>query len=267
VADLGGQMDLGIRGRKALVCAASSGLGRACATSLSREGVDVTIVARRRGPLEAAAAEMRQSAAGKVATVCADISTEEGRAAALAACPTPDILINNAGGPAGGDFRDWGREEWMQALDVNMLAPIFLIKATVDHMIGQRFGRIVNITSHAVKAPVNTLGLSSASRLGLTGFVAGLARETVRHNVTINNALPGLHDTEHKFRAMAAIAKAQGIPVEESIQRYVSALPAGKIGNPAQFGDACAFLCSAQAGNITGVNLSIDGGAYLGTFG
>lgn len=261
-------MDLGIRGRKALVCAASKGLGRACALSLSREGVDVTIVARGREALEAAAVEIRKATGGKVTTVCADISTEEGRAAALAACPKPDILINNAGGPPVGNFREWGREVWLKALETNMLTPIFLIQATVDHMIGQRFGRIVNITSQSVKAPVNTLGLSTAARLGLTGFVAGLARETVRHNVTVNNALPGLHDTEHKFRSIAGIAKAQGIGVEEAIQRYVTqVLPAGRIGDPAEFGDACAFLCSAQAGNITGANLSLDGGSYQGTFG
>jgi 3-oxoacyl-[acyl-carrier protein] reductase len=260
-------MDLGIRGKTALVCAASKGLGKACAVSLAREGVDLTITARSAEALEAAAEEIRRATDVKVKTAVGDIATDVGRTAALRACPEPDILVTNAGGPRGGDFRDWSHEEWIAALETNMLAPIFLMRATLDSMIRKRFGRIVNITSHAVKAPLATLGMSNGARMGLTGFVAGLSRQTVRHNVTINNLLPGLHDTDRKHSAMEAIARQQGVTVESAIERYVSALPAARIGNPAEFGDACAFLCSAQAGYITGINLSVDGGAYPGTMG
>ncbi len=184
-------MELGIQGRKAIVCAASKGLGRACALSLAMNGVEVTIVARRPGPLDESAREIREAAGVPVTPVGADITTPEGRGLALAACPEPDMLVNNAGGPPPGDFRDWAREDWVKALDANMLTPIEMIKATVDGMIERGFGRIVNITSGAVKAPIPTLGLSNGARAGLTGFVAGLARQTVRHNVTINNLLPG----------------------------------------------------------------------------
>ncbi|NUB16534.1 SDR family NAD(P)-dependent oxidoreductase, partial [Azospirillum brasilense] len=188
-------MDLGIAGRRAIVCAASKGLGKACALALAREGVAVTITARGRDRLEAAAEEIRKETGATVTTAVGDIATEEGRAAALAACPEPDILVNNAGGPPPGDFRDWERDDWVRAVEANMLAPIFLIKATVDGMIDRRFGRIVNVTSAAVKAPIPILGLSNGARAGLTGFVAGLSRQTVRHNVTINNLLPGPFET------------------------------------------------------------------------
>ena len=184
-------MDLGINGRKALVCAASKGLGKACAKHLAREGVAVTMVARTAATLEAAAAEIRAVSQVPVTIVAADITTEAGRKAALAACPEPDILINNAGGPPPGDFRDWSEEDWMRAVNNNMVTAIMLIKATVDGMIARKFGRIVNITSAAVKSPIDTLGLSNGARAGLTGFVAGISRQTVRHNVTINNLLPG----------------------------------------------------------------------------
>ena len=260
-------MDLGIKGRKALVTGASKGLGKACALSLAREGVQVTITGRSEESLVQAAADILRATGEKVQTVAGDITTDGGREAALLACPEPDILVTNAGGPPAGDFRDWDREQWGKALDANLLAPVFLIKAVLDPMIARRFGRIVNITSHAVKSPIATLGLSNAARIGLTGFVAGLSRQVVRHNVAINNLLPGLHDTDRQFSAMAGIAKAQGISVEEAIKRYVAALPSGRIGNPAEFGDACAFLCSAQAGYFAGVNLSADGGAYSGTMG
>jgi 3-oxoacyl-[acyl-carrier protein] reductase len=259
-------MDLGIKGRRALVCAASKGLGRACATALAREGVAVTIVARNPGPLEETAQAIRAATGSPVATVAADITTEDGRTKALAACPNPDILINNAGGPPPGDFRDWGYDEWIAALNANMLTAIFLIKATVDGMIARRFGRIVNITSSAVKAPIDILGLSNGARSGLTGFVAGLARKTARHNVTINNLLPGPFDTE-RFRANVAVAaKTSGRPVADVLAERVRGNPAGRIGRPEEFGDACAYLCSAQAGFITGQNWLLDGGAYPGTF-
>ncbi|MBM3564879.1 MAG: SDR family oxidoreductase [Alphaproteobacteria bacterium] len=259
-------MDLGIVGRKALVCAASKGLGKGCALSLAREGVDVTIVARTQATLEAAAAEISAATGRSVRIVAADVTTDEGRAKALSACPNPDILVNNAGGPPPGDFRDWGRAEWIAAIEANMLSAIFLIKASVDGMIGRKFGRIVNITSSAVKAPIDILGLSNGARAGLTGFVAGLSRKTVQHNVTINNLLPGPFDTERFHANVAVGAKKAGRPVADVLAKRIKAVPAGRIGTTTEFGDACAYLCSAQAGFITGQNLLLDGGAYPGTF-
>jgi 3-oxoacyl-[acyl-carrier protein] reductase len=240
-------MDLGIAGRR---------LGRACAYSLAENGVHVTIAARGRDALEATADEIRRATGVEVETVVADITTQEGRTAALEVCPEPDILVNNAGGPPPGDFREWSRDAWIAALDANMLTPIELIKSTVDGMILRRFGRIVNITSSAVKAPIEALGLSNGARSGLTGFVAGLARKTVRHNVTINNLLPGPFETD-RLRAVT--------PADQWEQRR-DAHPAGRFGQPEEFGEACAFLCSAQAGYITGQNLLLDGGAYPGVF-
>ncbi len=259
-------MDLGIRGRNALVCAASKGLGKACAMSLAREGVELTITARGRDTLEATAAEIRKATGAKVTTVIGDIATEEGRNAALAACPKPDILINNAGGPAPGDFRNWTRDDWIKALDANMLAPIELIRRTVDHMTGQRFGRIVNITSGAVKHPIDVLGLSNGARTGLTGFCAGISRQVAKYNVTINNVLPGFHATERMNATMAAMAQKNGISVEQMTKQRIANIPAERIGDPGEFGDACAYLCSAQAGFIIGQNLLLDGGAFPGTF-
>jgi len=261
-------MDLGIQGKRALVCAASKGLGRGCALALAREGVNVTIVARGQEALDATLAELQKVGAGGTASqaVMADITTPEGREKALAACPNPDILVNNAGGPPPGDFRDWNRDDWIKALDANMLTPIELIKATVDGMIERQFGRIVNITSGAVKAPIDVLGLSNGARSGLTGFVAGLARKTVRHNVTINNLLPGLFDTDRIRNVVGAQAKAKNIEYETALAERVATIPAGRIGDPAEFGAACAWLCSAQAGYITGQNWLLDGGAYPGTF-
>jgi 3-oxoacyl-[acyl-carrier protein] reductase len=258
-------MDLGIRGKSALVCAASKGLGRACAFSLAREGVNLVIVARTRETLEATAAEIRKACGTTVTAVAADITTVEGRALALAACPQPDILINNAGGPPPGDFRNWTRDNWIAAIDANMLTPIELIKATVDGMMARKFGRIVNITSAAVKAPIDILGLSNGARAGLTGFVAGLARKTVRNNVTINNLLPGPFDTDRLQVTFAAGAKSSGKSIHEVAEERRLANPAGRFGNPAEFGDACAYLCSAQAGFITGQNILLDGGAFPGT--
>ncbi|MBC7802853.1 MAG: SDR family oxidoreductase [Candidatus Parcubacteria bacterium] len=258
-------MDFGIRGRTALVCAASKGLGKGCALSLAREGVNLVITARGREALEATAEEIRKAAGVKVVAVAGDIATAEGRAAALAACPSPDILINNAGGPPPGDFRTWSREDWIKALDANMLAPIELIKATVDAMIARRFGRIVNITSGAVKMPIPELGLSNGARTGLTGFVAGIARQTVQHNVTINGLLPGPFDTDRLRGNFIFNAKKLGKTVEELAKARADGNPAKRFGTTQEFGDACAFLCSANAGFITGQNLLMDGGAYPGT--
>ncbi|MBL8226871.1 MAG: SDR family oxidoreductase [Bryobacterales bacterium] len=259
-------MDLGIRGRKAIVCAASKGLGRACAFSLAREGVAVTIIARGVEALERTAGEIRDQTQAQVTVVSADITTPQGREAALRACPEPDILVNNAGGPPPGDFRDWTRDHWIAALDANMLTPIELIKATVDGMIARRFGRIVNITSSAVKQPIDILGLSNGARAGLTGFVAGIARKTAGHNVTINNMLPGPFDTDRLRSNLAVTAKAANRTVEDEAARRKALNPTGRFGDPAEFGDLCAYLCSMQAAYITGQNLLIDGGAYPGTF-
>jgi 3-oxoacyl-[acyl-carrier protein] reductase len=259
-------MDLGIAGRSAIVCAASKGLGRACALSLARNGVDVVLVARTRETLERTADDIRAETGVRVTALAADITSADGRAAALEACPAPDILVNNAGGPPPGDFRDWSREDWIRALDANMLTPIELIKATVDGMMERGFGRVVNITSSAVKAPIDILGLSNGARSGLTGFVAGVARKTVRRNVTINNLLPGPFATDRLRATVEAAARAAGRGFDEVWAERQRANPAGRFGDPYEFGEACAFLCSAQAGFITGQNLLLDGGAFPGTF-
>jgi 3-oxoacyl-[acyl-carrier protein] reductase len=262
-------MDLGIRGKQALVCGASKGLGRGCAEALANEGVHVTLVARTVDVLEQAAADIRRSAGASGATVtavAADITTIDGRLKALAACPQPDIVVTNAGGPPPGDFRNWNRDDWIAALDANMLTPIELIKATLDGMIARRFGRIVNITSNAVKAPIDILGLSNGARSGLTGFVAGLARKTVLHNVTINNLLPGSFDTDRLKATMSAAAQATGKTLEEIREMRRLREPAQRFGTPAEFGAACAFLCSSHMSFMTGQNILLDGGAYPGTF-
>ncbi|MFP5513084.1 MAG: SDR family oxidoreductase, partial [Alphaproteobacteria bacterium] len=227
--------------------------------------VHVTLTARNADALEATADEIRRVTGATVTTAPGDITTEEGRAAALAACPEPDILINNAGGPPPGDFHDWDREDWIRALDANMLAPIFLIKATVDGMIARRFGRIVNITSAAVRAPIPILGLSNGARSGLTGFVAGLSRQTVKHNVTINNLLPGPFETDRLRKTMEGGAKAAGRSIDEEMELRRKGNPAGRFGDPEEFGAACAFLCAASSGFMTGQNILLDGGAYPGT--
>jgi 3-oxoacyl-[acyl-carrier protein] reductase len=259
-------MDLGIRGRTALVCAASKGLGKGCAGALAREGVNLVLVARGREALEATAAELRERHRVAVVAVAVDITADAGRAAALAACPAPDIVVTNAGGPPPGDFRDWDRETWVKALEANMIAPILVMRAVVDGMVSRRFGRIVNITSGAVKSPIPELGLSNGARTGLTGFVAGLARRTVRHNVTVNNLLPGPFDTDRLRANLEYNARAAGKSYEEVRRARMEANPAGRFGTIEEFGDACAFLCSAQAGFVTGQNLLLDGGAYPGTF-
>jgi len=259
-------MNLGIEGRQALVCASSKGLGRACAISLANEGVNLTLVARGRDALEATADQIREQSGVKVTTIVADVTTSAGRDTLLAACPAPDILVTNAGGPKPGDFRNWTRENWIEALDANMLTPIELIRATVDAMIVRRFGRIINITSGAVKAPIDILGLSNGARSGLTGFVAGLARTTVAYNVTINNLLPGPFDTDRLRETARHWAKQSGKSEDEVLGARRAANPAGRFGEPHEFGDACAYLCSAQAGFITGQNVLLDGGSYPGTF-
>ena len=259
-------MDMGIRGRTALICAASKGLGKGCAMALASEGVNVVITARGNDALQATADDIRRATGANVIAVAGDITTPEGRRAALAAAPHYDILVNNAGGPPPGDFRDWDRDTWIKALDANMLTPIELIKATVDGMIAQKFGRIVNITSGAVKAPIDILGLSNGARSGLTGFVAGLSRKTVAHNVTINALLPGAFDTDRLRGTAVGQAKTAGKTVDEILEVRKKTIPALRFGNADEFGAACAFLCSVHAGYITGQNLLIDGGAYPGTF-
>ena len=259
-------MDLGIRGRTALVCAASKGLGKGCAMALAREGVNLVITARGREALEATAAEVRSRFNVQVTLVIGDITTPQGREAALKAAPAPDILVNNAGGPPPGDFREWDRDAWVKALDANMIAPILMIRAVVDGIIAKKFGRVVNITSGAVKAPIPELGLSNGARTGLTGFIAGLARTTVRHNVTINNLLPGPFETDRLRANLEFNAKKLGKSADELRKLRTEANPAARFGTIEEFGDACAYLCSAQAGYITGQNLLIDGGGYPGTF-
>ena len=261
-------MDLGLQGKSALVCGASKGLGRGCAEALAKEGVHVTMVARNAANLEQAANAIRALIHTDVViqVVACDITTPEGRALALAACPQPDILVNNAAGPPTGDFRDWEREQWIAALDANMLTPIELIKATVDGMMARGFGRIINITSSAVKAPIDVLGLSNGARSGLTGFVAGIARKTVARNVTINNLLPGAFETDRLKSTLMAMAKAEGMGSEEFLASRQTLIPAKRFGQPAEFGAFCAFLCSVHASYMTGQNILLDGGAYPGTF-
>lgn len=261
-------MDLGIRGKWALVCAASKGLGKGCATALAREGVNVVVTARGADALEATAAELRAlGAGGEVRSVAGDITTEAGRSAALAACPRVDILVTNAGGPPPGDFRAWERDAWVAALDANMLAPIALMRATVDAMAERGFGRVVNITSGAVKAPIDILGLSNGARSGLTGFVAGLARSPLAaRGVTINNLLPGAFDTDRLRVTFQGAAAKSGRSVDELSAQRAASIPARRFGRADEFGAACAFLCSVHAAYLTGQNILIDGGAYPGTY-
>jgi 3-oxoacyl-[acyl-carrier protein] reductase len=264
-------MDLGIAGKWALVCGASKGLGLGCAQALVREGVHVLIVARGVEALEAAAAKLiadsARPAAASVQFVAADITSAEGRAAVFAVRKDFDIVVTNAGGPPPGDFRDWEREDWIKALDANMLTPIELIKATVDGMAARGFGRIVNITSGAVKAPISNLGLSNGARSGLTGFVAGVARSAIAgQGITINNLLPGAFDTDRLRVTMEGAAKKTGQPVETLLDGRKKTIPAKRFGTPEEFGAVCAFLCSVQAGYLTGQNVLADGGAYPGSF-
>jgi 3-oxoacyl-[acyl-carrier protein] reductase len=258
-------MKLGIEGKRAIVCASSRGLGKGCAMALAEAHVDLTMNGRDPATLEQAAEQIRALTGAQVRTVAADITTADGRSKVLEACPEPDILVTNAGGPPPGNFRDWDRDTWIAAVDANMLAPIELIRCTLDGMLGRRFGRIINITSAAVKAPISLLGLSNAARTGLTGFVAGIARDSIGNNVTINNLLPGLFDTDRRNAIIAASAKASGRSHEEERRAQADQTPAKRFGTIEEFGAACAFLCSVQAGFITGQNVLLDGGAYPGT--
>lgn len=257
-------MNLGIAGRWALVCAASKGLGKACAQALVSEGVNVVITARGEDTLNETARQLRAiNPEVTVIAVAGDISTPEGRAAALKAHEHFDILINNAGGPPPGDFREWNRDAWLKALDANMLTPIELIKATVDGMAARGFGRIINITSSAVKSPIESLGLSNGARSGLTGFVAGLARQEniANRNVTINNLQPGSFDTDRLRDNLVAAAHEMGQDSEALLDECRREIPAKRFGSPEEFGALCAFVCSSHAGYLTGQNLLIDGGA------
>jgi 3-oxoacyl-[acyl-carrier protein] reductase len=257
-------MDLDIRGRKAIVCAASRGLGKACALALAREGVAVTINARDAAALAATAAEIGSAADAPVQVVAGDITAAATRAALLEACPAPDILVNNNAGPPPGRFQDWDRDAWTRALEANMLAPIDMIRAVVDGMVERRFGRIVNITSAMVKAPQAPMGLSCGARAGLTSACKALSQQVAWANVTINNLLPERIDTDRQVQIAQLTAAVNGITVAEAYERMRAGIPAGRLGEPAEVGDACAFLCSGRAGFITGQNLQLDGGAYAG---
>jgi 3-oxoacyl-[acyl-carrier protein] reductase len=254
-------VDLGIKGRKAIVCASSQGLGKGCALALAREGVDIVVNGRADDVLQATADEIRRETGARVTAVACDITTPEGRKAVLAACPEPDILVNNAGGPPIGDFRDWDEAAWQKAVNDNMVTPIMLMRLVVDGMSARRFGRIVNITSRSVKAPLAHLGLSNGARAGLTGFVAGLARQVAKHNVVINNLLPGPFATQRQVDGLTRLAAKAGQDYETYAKARMADVPANRFGTAEEFGRACAFLCSAHAGFIVGQNLLIDGGA------
>ena len=246
------------------MCAASAGLGFACAEALAHEGVVVTITGRDAAKLEAAAVKLREIGP-EIRIAPGDITTEAGREVAMAACPMPDILVNNVGGPPPGDFREFSDEQWQAALNANLLTPIALIRAVLDGMIIRKFGRIVNITSASVKSPIGNLPLSNTARTGLTGFVAGVARDVARHNVTINNLLPGPFATDRQVAISAAASKASGKSPEEETAERAARNPAGRFGRAEEFGAACAFLCSVQAGYIVGQNILLDGGAFNST--
>ena len=259
-------MELGIAGRRALVCASSRGLGRACARALAAEGVEIVVNGRDAARLEATADEIRKESGVPVTAVVADLCTEEGRGALLAACPDPDILVNNNGGPPPGRFEDWDHTRWQAALEANLLAPVLMIRGVIGGMRARRFGRIVNVTSAMVKAPHAAMGLSTAARSALTAVCKGLSREVARDNVTINNLLPERIDTDRQ-RFMAELrAKTGGVTLEQAYAEMASSIAAGRLGTPEEFGAACAYLCSAHAGYVSGQNLQIDGGSYPGVF-
>lgn len=257
-------MDLGIKGKHALVCAASKGLGRGCAVALAQAGVDLVINARGAVALEQIAAELR-SYGVQVVAVAADITTEDGRAKVLAAAGPVDILVTNAGGPPPGIWSDWEREDFIRALDANMLTPIALMKALLPGMIAQRWGRVVNITSQSVKAPIPQLGLSNAARAGLTGYVGGTSRQVAQYGVTINNLLPGIHATDRAVSLDSGVMKAKGISLEQAQAERAAGIPARRYGTAEEFGATCAFLCSQHAGYIVGQNILLDGGAMNST--
>lgn len=259
-------MDLGISGKKAIVCAASKGLGKGCALALASEGAEVTICARNETALSETAKQITRVSGIKANYIVADITTHEGRTKVLNACPAPDILVNNAGGPPPGDFRDWSQQDWFDAMNANMFSAIEMTRLTIDHMIQQCFGRVINITSSSVKAPIAELGLSNGARCGLTGFVAGLARQHVSSNVTVNNLLPGFCDTDRGRSIIDKQAQQHKIDKHDYRKQFLAAIPAGRMGSSDEFGATCAFLCSIHAGYITGQNLLVDGGLYPGTF-
>lgn len=260
-------MDLRIAGRKAIVCASSRGLGRACAMSLAQAGCEVVVNGRDKTRTEATAAEIKAATGAKVVAVAADVATAEGQAALLAVCPEPDILVNNNGGPPFRDFRELGRKQMIDGVVGNMVVAIELVQKIIDPMIRRKFGRIVNITSGSVKMPLAGLDLSSGARAGLTAFLAGVARSVAASNVTINFLLPGTFDTDRLRGGIETLAKRAGKEVAEAIADRIASVPARRFGDPAEFGDACAYLCSAQAGYITGQNLLLDGGVFPGTLG
>lgn len=259
-------MDLGISGRCAIVCAASAGLGRACAEALAGEGVQLVVSARGHDGIEATAAALRDRYAVQVTPITADVTTEDGRQKILDALPEPDILITNCGGAPQGDFRAWSRSDWIHALDANMLSAVFMIKASVDGMMARKFGRIVNITNVALKGGFPDLALSAGATAGLTASVSSLSRQTVAHNVTINNIVPGRFDTQRLRSNIDDTSRRSGTSLEAVLQDRLSSTPAGRFGAPEELGQLCAFLCGARAGYITGQNILIDGGLYPGTF-
>lgn len=259
-------MDLGLNGRKAIVCASSQGLGKGCALALAQAGVSVVINGRHREPLETTAREIREAAQVEVTPVLADVSTREGQDALLGACPEPDILVNNNGGPPFRNFRQLGREDLLRGVTMNMVTPIELIQRVIDGMAARKFGRIVNITSLSVKMAITGLDLSSGARAGLTAFLAGVARDVADKNVTINNLLPGSFNTQRLRNGFAAAAKKSGKPESDLVAQAVAEIPAKRFGTPTEFGQVCAFLCSVHASYITGQNLLLDGGAYPAAF-
>jgi 3-oxoacyl-[acyl-carrier protein] reductase len=258
-------MDLGIKGKRALVCASSKGLGRGCAEALAAEGVDLVLNARGAEALEATAQNIRDTYGVDVVTVAADVTTPDGQSKVIDAAQGVDILVTNAGGPPPGSWKDWGRDDFIAALDANMLTPIALIKALVPAMMDRGWGRVVNITSGSVKAPIAVLGLSNAARTGLTGFVAGTSRQVAGSGVTINNLLPGIHATDRAQSLDKGVSDAQGISMAQAKINREATIPAGRYGTAGEFGAACAFLCSAHAGFIVGQNLLLDGGAINAT--
>ena len=259
-------MDLGIRGKRGLVCAASKGLGRGCAEALAEAGVDLVINSRTESEITRTAEEIARKHGVSVTPVAADITTEEGRAKVLAAVGQADILVTNAGGPPPGDWRDWSRDDFIRAIDANMLSAIALMQALVPGMMDRGWGRVVNITSASVRSPVSVLGLSNTARTGLTGFVAGMSRQVAGHGVCVNNILPGIHATARADSLDKGVSDKQGISIEDARRQRQAGIPTGTYGTAADFGATCAFLCSSQAGYITGQNILIDGGAYPGTF-
>ncbi len=258
-------MDLGIKGKRALVCASSKGLGRGCAEALAEAGVNLVLNGRGAEALEATAAHIRDTYGVEVTAVAADVATEAGRAALLEAAGDLDILVNNAGGPPPGVWSDWDRDDFIAALDANMLAPIALMKAALPGMIDQGWGRVVNITSGSVKAPIPQLGLSNSARAGLTGYVAGTARQVAQHGVNINNMLPGIHATDRAVSLDTGVSNAQGISMDQAKAQREATIPARRYGTAAEFGAMCAFLCSQHAGFIVGQNIVLDGGAINAT--